>query len=159
MLTAIFLISQPAHAQNNGDLDALVNDIISEVIDQTAYEAKEVVRKNTGIDTRKRGYSRDVEHRSFPDDGSDETQRELSQLGEKHDREIRKLEEKLNRKLDKARDEFEREARKENKPEKVAEKRSKLEKEVDAAYRNFNEKVDTANRRYDEKRNAILNRS
>jgi len=141
-----------------GDIAAIIEGTIVEVVDRTVDKAKDVVRENTGIDLERRGYSRGRDHKPLPQCASDKARRELNQLQGEYNREISKLEEELDRKLDKAEAEFKREAAKEDKAEKVYEKRGKLEKKVDEAYAKFDEKVDKHNRKYDEKRDSIVNK-
>jgi len=141
-----------------GDIAAIIEGTIVEVVDRTVDKAKDIVRENTGIDLERRGYSRGKEHKPLPKCASDEARRELNQLQDEYNREIPKLEEELDRKLSKAEAEFEREAAKEDKAEKVYEKRGKLEKKVDEAYAKFDEKVAKQNNKFDEKRDKIINK-
>jgi exonuclease VII large subunit len=161
LLSTILLSSQPIlYAQEwNREIEALIQDIVSDVVNRTTDRAREVVYQSTGIDVGQEEYSRARSHEYFPRDVSDETRRELLQLRREHDRKIRKLEEELEKKLDKAEGEFRREAAKEEKREKVNEKRRKLEAKVDEAYAKFSEKVDEENRRFDEKRDKIISKA
>lgn len=140
------------------DIAAIIEGAIIEVVDHTADRARDVVRKNTGIDLYRRGYSRGRDHKPLPECAADEARRELHQLQDEYNREIVKLEEELDRKLAKAEAEFEREAAREDKAEKVYEKREQLEKKVDEAYANFDEKIAKQNHKFDEKRDSIVNR-
>ena len=140
------------------EITATVERAVSEVVDEAAEKARGVVRENTGIDLKKRGYDLRGDHKPLPRGASVETRRELEILQAEHDREIHKLQEELDRKLAKARGEFEREAAKEKKVEKVHEKREKLQRKVDAAYAKFDDKVSAENRRFDEKRTKIVER-
>ena len=140
------------------EINASVEAAISEVVDDTVEKAKTVVRENTGIDLRKRGYGNKRNHVPLLSGSGDEARRELRQLADEHDRKIRKLDEELDRKLAKSQDEFEREARKEEKVEKVREKRAKMKEKVDEAYAKFDKKVSEENRRFDGKRQKILDK-
>ncbi len=141
-----------------GDIAAIIEGTITEVVDRTVDKAKDVVRENTGIDLERRGYSRGRDHKPLPQCASDKARRELNQLQDEYNREIHKLEEELDRKLAKEKAEFKREAAKEDKAEKVYEKRGKLEKKVDEAYAKFDEKVAKQNHKFDEKRDKIINK-
>ena len=141
-----------------GDIAAIIEGAIVDVVDHTVDKAKDIVRENTGIDLTRRGYARGRDHKPLPNCASDEARRELNQLQGEYNREISKLEEELDRKLAKEEAEFKREAAKEDKAEKVYEKRGKLEKKVDEAYANFDEKVTKQNRKFDEKRGSIINK-
>ena len=144
LLSAIFLFSQTGiiYGQDRRDIEELIQDIVSDVINRTVDKAREVVYRNTGIDVGQEGYSLGRRHEPLPRNAPDETRRELVQLHREHDREIKKLEEELDKKLDQAEREFRREAAKENKRDKINEKRRKLEAKVDEAYAKFSEKVD-----------------
>ncbi len=141
-----------------GDIAAIIDRAIIDVVDHTVNKAKDVIRENTGIDLTRRGYARGRDHKPLPGCASDEARRELNQLQGEYNREIHKLEEELDRKLDKEEAEFKREAAKEDKAEKVYEKRGKMEKKVDEAYAKFDEKVAKQNRKFDEKRDKIINK-
>jgi len=141
-----------------GDIAAIIEGAIAEVVDHTVNKAKDVVREHTGIDIFRRGYGDGRDHKPLPGCASDEARQKLNQLQGEYNREISKLEEELDRKLDKEEAEFEREAAKEDKAEKVYEKRGKLEKKVDEAYAKFDEKVARQNRKFDEKRDSIINK-
>jgi len=141
-----------------GDIAAIIEGAIVDVVDHTVDKAKDVIRENTGIDITRRGYARGRDHKPLPSCASDEARRELNQLQSEYNREISKLEEELDRKLAKEEAEFRREAAKEDKAEKVHEKRGKLEKKVDEAYAKFDEKVAKQNRKFDEKRGSIINK-
>lgn len=160
MKTGVFLaialfIASVSFAGQRGDTRDLVDQILSDVVDHAIYEGKRVVRENTGIDLRDRGYR---SRERYSRDISDEKHRELRKLGDEHDRKIDQLYDELDMKLAKSRDEFEREAAKEDKREKIEEKRDKLREKVDEAYAKFDEKVEEENRRFDEKRWDILNK-
>ena len=155
VLLTVFLFVSTALAGQRSETNDLVDQILRDVIDATVNEGKRVVRENTGIDLRDRGYrSRD----KYSGDMSDEKDRELRKLSEEHDRKIDQLYDELDRKLAKSRDEFRREAAKEDKSDKIAEKRDKLQEKVDEAYAKFDEKIDEENERFDEKRRDILNK-
>jgi len=141
-----------------GDIAAIIEGAIVDVVDHTVDKAKDVVREHTGIDLIRHGYTRGRDHKPLPNCASDKARRELSQLQNEYNREIRKLEEELDRKLAKEEAEFKREAAKEDKAEKVYEKRGKLEKKVDEAYAKFDEKVAKQNRKFDDKRGSIINK-
>lgn len=147
-----------ASNDNLGDISAIIEETVREVVDHTADKAKDVVRENTGIDLERRGYSSGNKHEPLPGCASDEARRELNQLQREYNREVRQLEQELDKKLTKAEDEFEREASKENKAEKVYEKRKHLEKKVDDAYAKFDKKIALQNDRYDQKRDRIINK-
>jgi hypothetical protein len=160
LLSAIFLFSHTGAVYGqalNRDIEELIQDIVSDVINRTVDKA-EVVYHNTGIDVGQEGYTPGRRHEPLPRNASDETRRELVQLHREHDREIKKLEEELDKKLDQAEREFRREAAKENKRDKINEKRRKLEANVDEAYAKFSEKVDEENRKFDEKRDKIIDK-
>ena len=145
LLSTIFLFSQTGTIygqERNRDIEELIQDIVSDVINRTVDKAREVVYRNTGIDVGQEGYSLGRRHEPLPRNAPDETRRELVQLHREHDREIKKLEEELDKKLDQAEREFRREAAKENKRDQINEKRRKLEAKVDEAYAKFSEKVD-----------------
>lgn len=171
--TLLFLsLSSAGHGQQQAGTEQLVEDILREVVDQTIDDAKEEVRRSTGIDLKgsrhERGQDREYWERDDEYRGNqkkhknkykrDTIARELQQLNTEHERKIIKLEEELKRELEKVRREFRREAAKEDKRGKVAEKRRKLEKKVDKAYRKFAEKMDKENRSYAETRRKILTR-
>jgi len=155
----IFCFSQVVNSAEKIVDNTLVEGILRDVIDQTSEKAKEVVRKNTGIDLKKRGYEHGKKHEPLPSGASDKMRRELDQLQKKHDRKIQKLEEELDRKLTKARNKFKREAAKEDKPEKIAKKRAKLEKKVNEAYAKFDKDISKENRKFDEKREKIIEKA
>lgn len=141
-----------------GDISAIIEETVREVVDHTADKAKDVVRENTGIDLEQRGYSSRKAHEPLPECASDEARRELSQLQNEYNREVRQLEQELDKKLAMAENEFEREAAREDKPERVYEKRKRLEKKVDDAYAKFDEKISRQNSRFDQKRDRIINK-
>ncbi len=147
LVVAFPVVGTPAHAQ-----DDIVQQIIKDVIDGTLDAAQETVHRNMGVE-----FSGGAD-RGVPEGSSEETERELKQLQEKHDDKIAGLEEALQRKLDTAEARFEREAAKEDKAEKIEEKRGKLQKKADEAYDKFDEKVAEANKNYDEKREKILSK-
>lgn len=156
-LAAGLSISTAGYAQSAGE--QLVDDIITEVIDQTAAAARAEVRRKIGIDPLDRGYSDRDDYRPAPSDLNQESVNELRRLDSEYDRKVAKLEEELERKLNKAEREFRREAGKEDKPEKIEKKREKLDRKVDKAHRKFKEKLRKENERYDRKREQILSQA
>ena len=124
---AVVLGVSGASAQQPSSWQELIDGIIQDVINRTVDEARQEVRRNTGIDPLQRGYDPSRSYEPAPTNASEETRRELRKLNEEHDRKIAKLEEELQRKLRKAEDEFQREAAKEDKAEKIVEKREKLQ--------------------------------
>lgn len=158
-LTVFFLVTilfcTMSFAQQRTDSKKIVDQVLSDVFEQTIHKGKHIVRKNTGIDLRTRGY-KSLER--YSGKISDEKEKELDKLSDEHDRKIDQLYEKLNKKITKSRDEFKRENAKEDKREKIEEKRYKFQKKVDEVYSKFNEKVDEENRRFDEKRRDILSK-
>src|SRR5215813_4675742 len=91
---AIFLFSQTGiiYGQDRREIEELIQDIVSDVINRTVDKAREVVYRSTGIDVGQEGYSRGRRHEPLPRNASDETRRELVPLRREHDREIKKLE-------------------------------------------------------------------
>lgn len=138
------------------DANASVESVIAEVVDDTVNKARQVVRENTGVDLRRRGYGSNSEAGFDPGEVSEGSGRKLEKLAEEHDRKIHKLEDELEKKISKARTEFERDAGKEDKADNIAEKRRNLRQKVDKAYAKFDEKVSQENRRFDKKRGNIL---
>ena len=60
LLSTIFLFSQTGiiyGQQRNRDIEELIQDMVSDVINRTADKAREVVYRNTGIDVGQEGYS------------------------------------------------------------------------------------------------------
>lgn len=149
------LFSSMSFAEQRNDSKEFVDQILSDVFDQTINEGKRILRENTGIDLRTRGYRSSDR---YSGEISDEKYRELDKLSDEHDRKINQLYEELDKKITKSRDEFERESAKEDKREKIKEKRNKYKEKVDEAYAKFDEKVDEENRRFDEKRRDILSK-
>ncbi len=147
-------LSTAGYAQSTGE--QLVDDIITDVVDQTADAARAEVRRKTGIDPLDRGYGDRDDYRPAPSDLNEESVDELRRLDSEYDRKVTKLEEELERNLNKAEQEFRREAGKEDKPGKIEKKREKLDRKVDKAYRKFEEKLRKENERYDGKRDQIL---
>ncbi|MCM0611951.1 hypothetical protein KFJ24_05610 [Marinobacter sediminum] len=147
-------LSTAGYAQSTGE--QLVDDIITDVIHQTADAARAEVRRKTGIDPLDRGYGDHDDYRPAPSDLNEESVNELGRLDSEYDRKVTKLEEELERNLNKAEQEFRREAGKEDKPGKIEKKREKLDRKVDKAYRKFEEKLRIENERYDRKRDQIL---
>ena len=82
-LFASLSISTAGYAQSAGE--QLVEDIITEVIDQTAEAARAEVRRKTGVDPLDRGYSDRDDYRPAPSDLNEESVNELRRL----DRELR----------------------------------------------------------------------
>jgi len=76
----IFCFSQVVNSAGKIVDNTLVEGILRDVIDQTSEKAKEVVRKNTGIDLKKRGYEHGKKHEPLPSGASDKMRRELDQL-------------------------------------------------------------------------------
>ena len=147
LVVAFSVVGTPAHAQ-----DDIVQQIIEDVIGGTLDAAQETVHQNTGVE-----FSGGAD-RGIPEGSSEETERELKQLQEKHDDKIARLEEALQRKLDTAEARFEREAAKADETEKIEEKRGKLQEKADEAYEMFDETVAEANEKYDAKREKILSK-
>lgn len=155
MLFIAILFFSISFAGQRSETRDLIDEILADVVDHTINEGKRIVRKNTGIDLRERGYkSTDRYSRNM----SDDKRLELRKLSEEHDRKINQLYDELDKKLAKSREEFERESEKEDKREKIIEKRDKLQEKVDDAYAKFDEKVEEENRRFDEKRRDIFNK-
>ena len=88
LLSAIFLFSHTGAVYGqalNRDIEELIQDIVSDVINRTVDKA-EVVYRNTGIDVGQEVYTPGRRHEPLPRNASDETRRELVQLRREHDR-------------------------------------------------------------------------
>jgi|GEM_PF-4627741 len=82
-----FVLAEDDQVQPRGN--ALIRDILSDVVDRVKIRAAEVVRKNTGVDINKRGFQSGRDYEPISEQASDETRRELENLRAEHDREIK----------------------------------------------------------------------
>ena len=157
----IVCLSQVAYSAEAKD-NAIMENFVREVVDQTLDIAKQTVEDNTGIDLSKdepEKEKREDNNENSPSEYvSGKDQRKLNQLNEEHDRKIVKLEEELNRKLSKEREKFSRKDGKKKKSKKNGKKRRKHEEKINKAYSQFDQKIDAENKRYEKKRNKILGR-
>ncbi|MGR8921219.1 MAG: hypothetical protein ACU85V_16510 [Gammaproteobacteria bacterium] len=142
-----------------GDLGALVDAAIDDIVDDRIAKARRVVRDNTGVDLSRRGYEGGEHAGDLPQDASGKVGRDLARLSQEHDQKLRKLGSDLEEKLREARDESERHEQTEKDAEKLRSKRAKLQAKIDKAYAKFDQRVTEENRRFDRKRGQIIAKS